>query len=94
MKFTNNPWYDKGQEYDGAVFSTDVNGEEVIIVDQYWANSGHCVEDYNYQLGNMELIKNAPLMYALLKELIEKPGNAHVTSEAAKLIIKMEDINA
>lgn len=93
MKFTNNPWYTNDQEYDGAVFSTDVNGEEVIIVDQYWTNSGHGVDNYEHQLGNMELIKNAPLMYALLKELIDKPGNAHVTSEAAKLIINMEAIN-
>lgn len=86
LKFTTAPWYQSGNEYDNAIFSTDSEGDEVIIVDQYWPGSGRGVEDDEEQIGNIELILNAPNMYFVLKQLLKNPNDQKYIDIAQSLI--------
>lgn len=72
LKYTSYLWYlGDYNDYDGAVMSYSNDGLDVCIVDQYWANCGHGVDDEEEQISNMSLIVNAPLMYETIHAYLE-----------------------
>lgn len=89
LKYTNNHWYlGNNADYDGAVMSYCNSMQDyVCIVDQYWANCGHGVEDMEDQISNMSLIVNAPLMYDAIYAYLK--GNV----DKDKLLAVLEKVN-
>lgn len=90
MNYTKSLWYE-GSCYDGSICATDLEGNEVIIFDQYWTNCGHGVDDESEQLGNIALVLNAPLMYETLKNLAETTTDETAKERILKVIETIEN---
>lgn len=76
MNYTNEKWY-TNSDFDGEIKASR-NGEECIIVDQYWSSLKYNLLDEEEQLGNIALIIHAPILYETLKKIKEINTDYHV----------------
>lgn len=89
FKYTKGLWK-YSNDYNGSVRSAEAK-YDYIIVDQYWAESGHGVEDDDEQWGNMMIISNASLMYEAIKEHLANGSNENTDNLFKSLIERIEE---
>lgn len=75
MNYTNEKWY-LSDDFDGEIKASR-NGEECVIVDQYWSTRKYELSDEE-QLGNIALIIHAPILYETLKKIKEINTDYHI----------------
>lgn len=83
MKYTQGPWRNDWNN-NGSICPK--NDDSVIIVDQYWPESGWSVEDEAEQAANILLITKVPEMYEMLRHVAFNTKDEAVKNKVTALL--------